>query len=774
MRTSIVLGIIAALLLGFIVFYEHGTLSTRELEQRSGSALPELVRARVAKIEIQRDNVTTILSRDLESEDDEAGIWRVQKPYAAEADSEAVDTLLGDLEWLHGQRTLKDVSAEDRKRFGLDAPRARLWFTVGKTRVPVRVGVETPQRDGVYVEASEKNTVYIVGKDFAEALSRPPAHYHTKTLHDGLLVATARRVQVRDAEGTRVARTRPDGLWVLDEAGSEGALASHSTIKSFIEALDTLRASRYVADGKGDLARYGLAPAMAELTLMKRDGFVAKDKPQPPDILALRLRIGSACEEAKGQPLPARAEHDHEHDHDHGAEPDAGAPNSAAVSERYVTVGEGGAIFCALDADLEKLKLPRAALRETRLLPLEPEDISGVRLSRADLVLALTKKDGAWSFEQKRGASVVASGSAREGSVADLLAALRAADAIDAAPRDAVPQATEFRASFSRGESQPPIELAMREGVTEGLAQRDGEPHALAFAPATLELLEPSAAPFRSLSLLALAETSLRHLEISRAGSVEKLERAAAAEPLRVVAPVTAEADRLAASDVARLLSGLTAVRFAADSVAGEHGLVAPAFTLKAAYEASGAQVARSVSLRVGAATEGGRFASLEGQAGVFVIASQLADLLAAPLLSRTLLATPIERLATATLTQGRKSARAERTAERFEWVAQPGGAQASGSASAFVQAIATLRAQTVVSYGPASRVHGLSPRVASIELTELHDGARQALDLGGPAPQGGRYARRTGIDATFVITDSAAQALLAPLAAVVEAPAAP
>ena len=91
MRTSIVLALIAAALLGYILVFERGSVSTREREERKGSALPEFVRARVSKLEIQRKGATTVVSRDLAAEvDDDAALWQVQTPYHAKADQEAL------------------------------------------------------------------------------------------------------------------------------------------------------------------------------------------------------------------------------------------------------------------------------------------------------------------------------------------------------------------------------------------------------------------------------------------------------------------------------------------------------------------------------------------------------------------------------------------------------------------------------------------------------------------------------------------------------------
>jgi hypothetical protein len=740
MKASIVLGVIAALLLGYILIFERGTVGTRELETRQGSVLPQLIRDRVNKLEVQRKGATLVLERNLEGIDEEA-LWKVKAPYQAEADQDAVDTLIGDLEWLHPKRTLRDVNAEDQKKFGVTAPRYRAWFTVGPQRLAIRVGNETPQHDGVYVSTDEPGTVYVVGKDFADALAQPAEHYHTKTLHEGVLVTTARKVQARDAAGLRVATRDRDGLWrIAEPSASKDMLAASAEITSLIEATDQLKATRYVTSEKGVLARYGLEPAQLDMSIEKRGKIDMKNTgDEGANVLAVRVRAGAPCE---GQP-----------------------------TERYVTVGDNGIVFCAQSADLDKLKLPEERLRETRMLPIAPRDVKGIRLARGDRSLALDRVGGIpqageaepWSYEQKRGHKVLAKGTVRQGSIDDLLEALRTAVALPDAVATGSAQGAGFTATFLRNDKKPDLvfHIALR-GLDEALVQRQGEPQPLAFAPAAVELLDPSIAPFKPLGVLALNEADLRLLEIVRGGATERAERADAGAPFAVSKPIDVEADRIATSDVVRLLSGLQAVRFVADSAEPVHGLDAPIAIVRAHYAARGEAKAQDVVLRLGAATEGGYFARLDSDPAVFVVSTQIADLLKAPLASRTLLATPLESIAAVDVAQGGRKLRVQRAGEGFE-VAGNAADKRTDAAQALAKAVATLRAITVVSYGEPAADQGFKAPFATVRV-ERTAGEPVELLLGAQVPTGDRYARRRDLAATLLLPASAADALLAAL----------
>jgi len=733
MRTSVVLAVVAAALLGYILVFERGSITSGEREQRKGNALGEFVRARVAKLEIQRKGVTTVLTRDPEADvEDDAALWHVQAPYHAKADQDAVDTLLGELEWLDGRRKLEGITAEDRKRFGFDKPRYRVWFTVGKTRVPVVVGNLSPRGDGVYVSAGKQDSAWVVGKDLVEALDAEPGEYHTKELHDGVFVSTAIRVSLRDAQGEREMRKGDDGLWRF-ESGASG-LASTPAIASIVEALDGLRTRRFVAQDVKDLARYGLdRPRLdlrvrtATLTGLPKD---AKTKPERKES-TLQLRVGSACVGHAG--------------------------------ESYVAMADAKAVHCAADEDLGKLGKTLIELREARLLPLEEGEVSEVQVTRGDEKLVLTRTGESWSHALTRSGKPVLSGDTRKDAAPDWLKALAAVQAIrfDAQSFAAAPALV---ARFGRGKDKPAFELRVASpGGAELIVHRGDEAATVAFPASAADLLAPEAARFRTLALRSDAGAQLQRVEVRRGAAVERLQRAGAG--MNVETPVQAPADPVVVSELARLLGSLEAVRFVADAPAPSHELGSPAIEVRAELTPAAVKDAKTETkrlvLRLGAATEGGRFAELEGTPGVFVASSQLADLLSAPLASRTQLATPLERLRAVEIEQGARRVRVERSGERFAAAADAN--LGSLSAQTIAEAVATLRALRVAGYGAATPDQGLQrpfARIAIVAQDEAGAEQRYTIAIGGEV-DGGRYARRDDQPITFVLPGAALAALV-------------
>ena len=742
-RTTIVLGLLAIGLAAYVILFDRGTLSSRDLDQRKGSVLPELVRARVDKIEIQRKGKTTVLTRDSAGED-EASLWQVKVPYQAKADPNAVDSLISALEWIEPRRRLRNVSEADRKQFGLVTPRYRLWFTVGKVRVPLLFGNETPQGDGLYAQASDATTVFVVGKDALEALDHESEHYHGKELHDGVLLGTTKQIAFRDAAGERVVRKHDDRLWHIDTPAV--GLASVQAVVEVVAALDGLRASRFIATGVKNLSGYGMDRPNLDLNLDKTRLIMpppGEPRPAKPDAIkrenvSLRLRFGDVCQ---GHP-----------------------------DERYVIVDAAEDVYCVLDADVAKLRRPLDALRESRLLPLDDDEVESVRIDGAAAHLSLRKDQGEFTYEAVRQGAVTLKGEARADSVTQWLKALGTAKVLrfDEDPLPTSDKGRSLTLRFERGKDRAPYDVCVdtsRSG--EFRVQRADEPRSVVLAAEVAELVEPSAARFRRLDLVHIAESELRSIELRRGSEVERLTRASAQANFVIESPIHAPADSLATGELTRLLASLQAERFVADAPRAEHALSSPAAIIDVAYlDADKPTTTKRFSLRIGAETPGGRFAELEGQAGVFVANAQLVAVALAPLMSRTSLATPIDRIRVVELASGGKRLRIERGAGGL--VAAAGTAMTPEQARSLAERVSTLRATRVTGYGPALPEHGLTKPFAQIlvetDAAQAGTSQRYAIVIGAESDQGARFARRDDQQAGYVLSRDTVDALLGPL----------
>ena len=106
-RSTIVLAAIAIGLFAYIVLYERYTITSGELAEVEGQLIERFVRARVNRLIIERPGTPTVeIARDRE-EQDLLGVWRLERPVEALADSDAVSSLLGAVQYAAARRTLR-------------------------------------------------------------------------------------------------------------------------------------------------------------------------------------------------------------------------------------------------------------------------------------------------------------------------------------------------------------------------------------------------------------------------------------------------------------------------------------------------------------------------------------------------------------------------------------------------------------------------------------------------------------------------------------------
>jgi hypothetical protein len=722
-RTSIVLFSVVLALAGFIAFFERGTLSTGEREGRKGRILDSFVRDRVTHIELQRKGVTTALTKVPANPDDQfdVGGWRVDRPYTAKADSTSVDNLLGALEYFEARRSLGELSAKEREAFGLTRPRYRVSFLVGRERVAFSVGGVAAD-GGAYLELQDKPLAYVVGKDVVEALDHDAADFHTKELHQGASVHTLVRLSLLDASGERSVEKRAGFYWLKTPFQS---LVSEPALRGLIDALDALRASRYVAPGTSDLARYGLATPL----------------------FTLRLTSRVYDEKVKGKT------------HEEKLELRLGGPCVGHANESYLLV-DSGAVSCALDSDLAKLKASAAELRETRLLPLEDNEIHGLRIVSGTSELVLTEADKDVLYRTSDHGRETGKGKADQAALRDWYKALRSTTISGFSPPTAAGSqpGSALEATFSEGKDQPSYTLRVLAGAQpDTVATRLDETTLLHVPATTREQLSPSAVRFRKRQITDEDETLFSQFVLTRANGVTETVRKSAGG-YELSGPCDGIAQRSSVEDLLRLTSKLEAVRFVADAAQPEHGFNPPYRSLRVEYKRGANLIAHRLEFGAAAGDEG-RYARIDADPAVFLVSNAIAQKLDAPLLSRDSVALPLEGLKSFELSSARGAVRVERRGDAFAMLANPADPT---RAERLARVLATLHASLVLSYGKPSGAEGFDKPELRV-VAQLADGKEVSLSFGSAVPGAGEqvFVRRSGVDATFEVPRAVVDALL-------------
>jgi hypothetical protein len=731
-RTSIILGGVALVLLAFIVFFERGSVSTTEREGRKGQILESFVRDRVTRIEIQRKGVTTVLVREEAKPDEmlDGTGFRVEKPYAAEADRDAVESLLGALEWITPRRSLGEASAKDLSQFGFDKPRYRVTFTAGRDHRSFSIGAPSGDGSGAYLQTGDDRLAYLVGKDLVEALDHDPVYFHTKALHRGVSAYSVDKLRLRDAQGERVIEKRGDLYWLQ---GPEPVLASQPALVDIVNALDALKASRFVVEKPGNLEGYGLtAPGFMVAADSRSFSTTSREKNEGKRE-HLELRVGRAC--------------------------------AGQTGESYVRADEGP-VMCAADADLAKLKKPAAELRESRLCVLDDGQIRSVDLRFGKRELRVEEQGDGHRYRLLEDGKERESGTVDETALSDWFKSLRGAraEAFADDPSSVIgtPVAT---LTFERGKDKAAYEVRIGRAQGERVAvSRAGEKSIAWFGKGILPLVSASAVRFRKAKLLDLdpgAFVKLKTSGASRASEVvaKQGERYVLEQP---AAAAGVQAERPTIDDIVRLIAKLEAVRFVAEAPSPEHGFAQPAFQVAVDF---GGKQPQSHSLRVGAETDGGRFAQLDNDAAVFVLAPALARALDNPLVSRSALAVPLEELGPFELATPAGKLRVEPDAAGVFGLVT-GQARDTARGQELARAVATLRAAKVLSYEKPAPEEGMDKPQLRVEVQPRPGSATskgRTLLVGNPVgaePTADLYARRTDMDVAFSVPRSVLDAL--------------
>ncbi|MGD8317604.1 MAG: DUF4340 domain-containing protein [Myxococcales bacterium] len=179
MRTPLVLLIIAVGLLAYVLVFERGRPSAKEIESRSGLLVESLVRDRLTGIRIAFDDQRVVLRRQGEGFDE---TWTLEQPEKAAADPEAVEDYLRAWEFAIPIRIREEPTEADLQSFGLERPAAEVTFEMGRGNVRVGLGSGTPVQGAGsgYVRIGDDEAVAVVGDDVVALFKRTAESFEIK------------------------------------------------------------------------------------------------------------------------------------------------------------------------------------------------------------------------------------------------------------------------------------------------------------------------------------------------------------------------------------------------------------------------------------------------------------------------------------------------------------------------------------------------------------------------------------------------------------------
>lgn len=543
-----------------------------EASETTRHVLCPVAMEKVTALEIDAGERTICLSRA------EQDAWRITVPYRSEADGASVACLLDALTSvpLTDMRTARELAALEASwaDFQLDPPVARVRLAAGGETNVVRFGARVPSCSEVYAAVEGLRNVFTVP---ASVLACVPSD--ADALRPRALFACSRDemagLEFRSPDQPFVKLVREGAVWRMSAPAA--ALADSGIVTALTDSLLAARVEEFVLPSTRHPGTSGIVAA---------DGLLSSA------VLAPYGLSADAALSVCVRKVDGRAE-----------TVSFGGPSG--TNRVWALVRNGTAVVTVPAELVERCRAREASLRDTRVFALAPDErLTSVSLTVGGAVYVLRADDKAgWRLE----APVVAP-----------------TDPVTAA--SFVENVLKLKQSDLMNEGQgPTVQVAV--GTTASSRP------SVAVPAACFQMLS-SWADLRSKTLMTLDPAAVFRLSVTKAdGSSVTVTRDPDQAFWRLETPLAGR--RVKADAVKALLSALARVEASGvETVAATPedfrrcGLAAPAFVVSADLETERA-VRRNVLIG-GAASGGGRYATVGGADAVFVISRQTAAALTA------------------------------------------------------------------------------------------------------------------------------------------------
>lgn len=202
------------------------------------------------------------------------GQWRLVSPVDAQADQEAVNELVKEIQYARGRNYID--APENLEDYGLDPPGARITVYCGKAGKPqtILVGsLESPpddddkrKRGGIFAKRASRPAVFVIDSHILALLPKTPDAFRQSRLltHKAVDIQSIHYAS-REEEFTLDNDTERGWRMVEPEA----AETDQETVSNFIGALKTLRGRGFPGEAR---PRFGLEDSAISIRFSFKDG----------------------------------------------------------------------------------------------------------------------------------------------------------------------------------------------------------------------------------------------------------------------------------------------------------------------------------------------------------------------------------------------------------------------------------------------------------------------------------------------------------------------
>ena len=198
------------------------------------------------------------------------GTWKMTAPVAAEAEQTDLDELVNAVAKFRADELVAEKPT-DLKPFGLDAPRAKVKFSMNDKEV-LSVLVGAAEKDGSRAHAMvEKGE--LVGLLDASLTGKLLGEFRKRAAWTGVDASQVNTLAISDGKANLVLR-KTGPTWADPEKLTD--LFDAAKVTEMLAALAQLKAERYVADKDANLELYGLKEPKRVIVLTLQEGAVTK------------------------------------------------------------------------------------------------------------------------------------------------------------------------------------------------------------------------------------------------------------------------------------------------------------------------------------------------------------------------------------------------------------------------------------------------------------------------------------------------------------------
>lgn len=197
--------------------------------------------------------------------------WRLSLPIPYPAKNHAIDQLLESLEGLVAATEIPQSELKSGKRtlaeFGLDVPHATVTLQHEGQRTEVFFGARTPAGEGLYLQALNQSSIYVVGADLLNRLPRSHDDWRDIALFSSVGFPVHRMEIRAGTRGFTLDLDRTNGNFVLTRPTR--ARADRAKVFALLDKVVNTRVVQFVTDNlRADLEAYGLQTPEAEVLFL--------------------------------------------------------------------------------------------------------------------------------------------------------------------------------------------------------------------------------------------------------------------------------------------------------------------------------------------------------------------------------------------------------------------------------------------------------------------------------------------------------------------------